>query len=104
MSPHALNLVGATQVEIYAETVDDMVKAIQIDAGRFWRQSLLTDGPIEIWEVSGLRYLSNGNHRYQAALLTGVDIPEDSIVLIDKSLSLVVTFRFDQMIWLQGHK
>ena len=33
------------------------------------------DGPIEIWEIGGERFLYNGNHRFHAAVLAGVEIP-----------------------------
>jgi len=104
MSPQSMNVVGATQLEIYQETVNDMVKAIQHNAHRFWRQTFLTDGPLEIWEINGVRFLSNGNHRFQAALLADADIPKDFVIVVDKTHSSVPTFRFDQMVWLSGHK
>ena len=104
MDPTALNLRGATQPEIFRGTVEDMVRALQADADRFWTDALAADGPIEIWEIAGVRFLANGNHRFQAARLAGVDIPNAVIVVRDKTGSGVLTFPFDRMTWLPGRK
>ena len=81
MDPNSLNIRGSTQPELFRATVDDMARALQTDATRFWARSLQSDGPIEIWEINGERFLSNGNHRYQAAVLIGVEIPDDMIMV-----------------------
>lgn len=104
MSPQSLNIVGATQAELFRDTVDDMTRALLADAPRFWQQSVQTDGPIEIWEIGGQRFLYNGNHRYQAALAADADIPNDAIIIQDRTGSAIPTFRLDQMIWLPGRK
>ena len=104
MIAQSLNLIGATQPEIFRQTVDDMVAALRADAARFWRNSLEADGPLEIWEINGQRYLANGNHRFQAALAIGAEIPDEMIVEPDMTGSGVLVFRFDQMTWLSGRK
>ena len=104
MSPQSLNVIGSTQPEIFRDTVDDMVRALLADPAQFWQTSIQTDGPIEIWEIGGERFLFNGNHRYQAALAADADIPNDCIVIRDMTASAIPTFRFDQQIWLPGHK
>ena len=73
-APLSLNIAGATQLELFQDTVDAMAHAILADADRFWRESVLKDGPVEIWEIGGQRYLFNGNHRYQAAIAAEADI------------------------------
>ena len=104
MSPQSLNIVGATQAELFRDTVDDMTRALLADAAQFWRLSVQTDGPIEVWEIGGQRFLFNGNHRYQAALAAGADIPDDAVVIRVRTGSAIPTFRLDQMIWLPRHK
>jgi len=104
MSPQSLNVVGSTQPEIFQTTDDEMVRAVRADADQFWQESLRNDGPIEIWEIGGERFLFNGNHRYQAALAAGADIPNDTIVVRDRTGLAIPTFRLDQLIWLPGRK
>lgn len=76
MNPQALNIKGATQPELYRGTVDAMVQALRADPALFWQESFDKDGPVEVWEITGERFLYNGNHRYQAAVQAGVDIPD----------------------------
>jgi hypothetical protein len=104
VSPQSLNIAGSTQPEIFQGTVDGMVQAIRADPTRFWQDSLQADGPMEIWEINGERFLSNGNHRYQAAVAAGADIPDNVITVLDMSGSAVPTFRLDQLDWLPGRK
>lgn len=104
MTPQALNLKGGTQPEIYKGTVEDMAQELLRDPARFWQDSFAQDGPIEIWEINGERWLSNGNHRFQAALMVSVDIPDTQVSVADKTGSAIPTWRFDQMIWLAGRK
>src|SRR5688500_7456343 len=104
VSPHSLNVCGATQPEIYRGTVDDMAQAIRTDPDHFWQEALRSDGKIEIWVINGERYLYNGNHRYQAALAAGAEIPDDMIHMEDRTGSAILTYRFDQMTWLPGRK
>jgi hypothetical protein len=104
MSPQSLNVVGSTQPEIFRLTVEEMALALIADPAFFWANTIHTDGPIEIWEINDERFLFNGNHRYQAALATGADIPPDAVVVVDRSGSPIPTFRFDQMIWMPGRK
>ena len=100
MDPYSLNIRGSTQPELFRATVDDMVRALQTDAARFWARALQSDGPLEIWEINGERFVSHGNHRYQAAVLAGVGIPDDMVVVRDMTGSGVLTFPLDQMTWL----
>jgi hypothetical protein len=104
MSPQSLNVVGSTQPEIFQQTVDEMVQAIQADLDHFWQGALRTDGPIEVWVIGGERYLFNGNHPYQAAVAAGADIPNDVILVRDRTGSTIPTFRLDQLVWLPGRK
>jgi len=104
LSPQLLNLKGGTQPEIYQGTVDAIAQELRVDPTTFWQDAKLDDGPIEIWEINGDRWLFNGNHRYQAAIQAGVDIPDTHIWIVHKSGSTIPTWRFDQMIWLAGRK
>jgi hypothetical protein len=104
MSPQSINVVGSTQPEIFRLTVEEMVRALSADPYSFWANTLQTDGPIEIWEINGERFLFNGNHRYQAAIAVGADIPPEAVVIVERTGSSVPTFRFDQMIWMPGRK
>jgi hypothetical protein len=99
-----LNLKGSTQPEIYKDTVDAMIQALLANSTAFWRNAEVIDGPMEIWEIDGDRWVYNVNHRYQAALQIDVEIPDSHIQLIDRTGSLIPTWRFDQMIWLAGKK
>lgn len=104
MSPHALNVKGGTQPEIYQGTVDAIVHQLLTDTANFWRHALAMDGPIEIWEINGERWLYNGNHRYQAAIKAGVDIPDTQFRIVQMHGSTIPTWRFDQMTWLTATK
>jgi hypothetical protein len=104
VSPQALNVKGGTQPEVFKGTVDAMVQELKTDPVKFWQDALATDGPIEIWEINGERWLFNGNHRYQAAIQAGADIPAANIKIVDKTGSTIPTWRFDQMTWLPGLK
>jgi hypothetical protein len=104
MSPQSLNVVGSTQPEVFRLTVEEMAQAVMADPAFFWINTVQSDGPIEIWVINGERFLFNGNHRYQAALAAGADIPPDVIDVKDKTGSSILTFRFDQMVWLPGRK
>lgn len=104
MTPQSLNILRPIQPEIFQDTIDDMVQEIRTDPARFWQQSFQDDGPIEIWVIGGRRFLANGNHRYQAAVLAGADIPDDMIDVQDKTGLAVPTFPLDQLDWLPGRK
>lgn len=104
MTPQSLNVKGGTQPEIYKETVDEMSQALLADAAAFWKTALVRDGPIEIWEVNGEAWLFNGNHRYQAAIQAGVEIPDEQICVVDMTGTAILLWRFDQMAWLSGKK
>ncbi len=104
MTPQSLNLKGSTQPEIYMGTVDAIAQVMLTNPAQFWQDSLVQDGPIEIWEIHGERWLFNGNHRYQAAVQASVDIPESCITIVNRSGSAIPTWHFDQMIWLAGIK
>ena len=104
MTPQSLNGIGGTQPEIYRGTVDEMVQALQADSTAFWPKALARDGPIEIWEINGERWFFNGNHRFHAAVQAGVEIPDTHILVVDKTGTAILTWRFDQMTWLSGKK
>jgi len=104
VQPHSLNIKGSTQPEVFCATVDAMARALAGDPDRFWQESLAKDGPIEIWEISGERFLFNGNHRYHAAVQAGVEIPSYMIRLVDRTGSNIPTFPLDQLTWLAGLK
>jgi hypothetical protein len=104
VSPQSLNIRGSIQPEVFRGTVDDMVHEIGTDPDQFWHESFQTDGPIEIWEINGERFLANGNHRYHAAATAGTDIPDHMVVVTDKTGSMVPTFPLDQLDWLPGRK
>lgn len=104
MSPQSLSVVGSTQPEIFRVTVDEMARALTVDPTFFWASTLRMNGPIEVWVINGERYLFNGNHRYQAALAAGADIPPEAVVIVDQTGSSILTFRFDQMVWMPGRK
>ena len=104
MNPQSLKVKGGTQPEIFQGTVDAIARELTTDPTRFWRDALATDGPIEIWEIAGERWLFNGNHRYLAAIQAGVDIPSDQIVIVGKAVSPIPTWPFHQMTTLAGQK
>ena len=104
VNPLSLNLKGGTQPEIFQGTVYAIAQELKTDAAKFWQDALAKDGPIEIWEIQGERWLFNGHHRYQAAIQAGVDIPAAHIRIVAKSSSSIPTWRFDQMTWLPGLK
>ena len=104
MIPQSLNLAGGTQPEIFGTTVEAMTQQLQADAAKFWQAALTQDGPIEIWEVNGVRWLYNGNHSYQAAIQAGVEIPVSHIKIVDMTGTAIPTWRFDQMVWLSAAK
>lgn len=104
MNPQALNIKGATQPEVYRGTVDAMAQALTSDPARFWQESLAKNGPLEVWEINGERFLYNGNHRYHAAVQAGVDIPESTVRIVDRTGSNIPTFPLDQLDWLPGTK
>jgi len=81
-----------------------MARAMRRDYVRFWRDSFLKDGPVEIWEINGERYLFNGNHRFHAAIQAGVEIPDDMIDFKNKTGSSILTFPLDQINWLPGFR
>ena len=81
-----------------------MAQHLQLDPARFWQESLAQDGPIEIWEIQGDRFLYNGNHRYHAAVQAGVEIPDFMIKVVDRTGTFIPTFPLDQLDWLPGTK
>jgi hypothetical protein len=104
MNPNSLGIKGSTQPEIFRGTVDAMAQQLQADPAKFWRDALAKDGPIEIWDIDGDLYLFNGNHRFQAALQSGVDIPKDVIRVVHRAGCQVPTFLLENLIWLPGLK
>ncbi len=104
MTSTALNIKGSTQPEVFRDTVDAMANAVAADAPKFWQESVSKDGPLEIWEINGERYLYNGNHRYHAAVQAGVEIPDAAILIVDRTGSSIPTYPLDQLDWLPGFK
>ena len=95
---------GGTQPEIYRATVEAIAQELLSDPTAYWQSALAQDGPIEIWEINGERWLYNGNHRYQAAVLANVDIPESQVSVVAMTGTSIPKWRFDQMTWLAGVK
>ena len=81
-----------------------MAQQLRANPTTFWHDALSKDGPIEIWVVNGERYLFNGNHRFQAALQAGVEIPADMIRIVDKTGVQIPTFLLADLTWLPGVK
>ena len=104
MNLKSLNVKGGTQPELFQGTVDAMARELRTNPAKFWADALAKDGPIEIWEIRGERWLYNGNHRYLAAVQAGVDIPANHITIVDKTGSSIATWPFDQMTTLPGLK
>lgn len=104
MSPQSLNVQGSTQLEIYRGTIDAIAQRLKADSLAFWQASVAADGPIEIWEIQGKRYLYNGNHRYHAAVQVEADIPADAVRIVDMTGSTIPIFTLAQQVWLQGVK
>jgi hypothetical protein len=104
LTPQALNLKGGTQPEIYKGTVGAIAQELLVNPTALWQAAFSRDGPIVIWEINGERWLFNGNHRYQAAMQAGVEVPDAHIKIVDMTGSAIPTWRFDQMIWLAGVK
>jgi hypothetical protein len=100
----SLGIIGSTQPEIFKGTVDALAQLLLIDAARFWQEAMARDGPIEIWVIGGNRYIHNGNHRFQAALQAGVEIPPEVVVIVDKTGSQVPTFLLHNLTWVPGLK
>jgi hypothetical protein len=104
VKPQDLNIRGSTQPEVFRSTVDAMARALRSDADRFWHDSVARDGPIDVWEIGGERFLFNGNHRYQAAVQEGVDIPDFAVRVVDMTGTSIPTFPLDKLTWLPGFK
>jgi hypothetical protein len=85
VQPTDLRIKGSTQPELFEGTIQGMVRQLQTDAPHFWQEALTNDGPIEIWEINGDRYLYNGNHRWHAAVEAGVEIPAEHIRIVPKT-------------------
>jgi hypothetical protein len=104
VTPQSLNIRGSTQLEVFQGTVDAIAQQLAIDPDGFWQASVAADGPIEIWEIAGERFLFNGNHRYHAAVQSGVEIPVTAIRIVQMSGSTIPTFSLAQQVWLPGVK
>jgi len=89
---------------LFDGTVQAMRGQLRNDPAAFWKQALSQDGPIEIWEINGQRYLYNGNHRWHAAVEEGVTIPAENIRIIDKTGSQIPTWQPNQVQRLTGKK
>jgi len=104
VTPQALNIKGSTQPEVFQGTVDGMAAALHADAAAFWQNAVTLNGPLEIWEINGQRFLANGNHRFHAAVKAGVEIPDGAIQIVNRTGSVIPTFPLDQLDWLPGVK
>lgn len=104
MDLQVLGIKGSTQPEIFQGTVDAMVQQLRTNPARFWQDALVSDGPIEIWEMNGERFIANGNHRFQAALQAGIEVPDHMIQIIAKTGLQVPTFLMKDLTWLSGVK
>jgi len=102
VDPKSLNIVGSTQPEFYDGIVQEMREQLRTDPSAFWTTTLGEDGPIEIWEINGKRYLYNGNHRWRAAVEENVAIPAENIRIVDKTGSQIPTWPLHQMHRLPG--
>ncbi|VTR98885.1 rhs repeat-associated core domain-containing protein : YD repeat protein OS=Isosphaera pallida (strain ATCC 43644 / DSM 9630 / IS1B) GN=Isop_2419 PE=4 SV=1: RHS_repeat: PT-HINT [Gemmata massiliana] len=100
----SLNIAGSTDAVFHPEIVQGMRLQIRANSKKFWADALAKDGPIEIWEIGGKRYLFNGNHRYRAALAEDVAIPEANLKIIDKTGSKIPTFGLNEMVPAPGLK
>jgi hypothetical protein len=80
-----------------------MAEALTKNPSEFWRKSVAKDGPIEIWIINDGYFITNGNHRYQAALKAGATIPSDAIKVLKKD-SAIPTFSLENLTWMPGKK
>ncbi len=103
IDPYSLPVKGTTQPEIFRGTVDEMAEKLTQNPSKFWRESVAEDGPIEIWVINDSYFITNGNHRYQAALKTGATIPSEAIEVL-KSDSAIPTFSLENLTWMPGKK
>jgi hypothetical protein len=104
VDPTSLDVAGSTQLELFDGTIQAMRQQLRKDATTFWKQALSQDGPIDIWEINGERYLYNGNHRWHAAVEEGCLIPAENIRIIDKTGSQIPTWKLNQIKRLPGIK
>jgi RHS repeat-associated protein len=101
VNPRSLNIHGSMNSGVSPQTVNGMRQQLRTPqtAEAFWRQSVAQDGPITIYEINGQRYIFNGNHRYQAALAEGAQIPEWAIRIEQRPNYSGPLFRLDQLDW-----
>jgi len=91
VNPKRLNVIGSIQADLTREILESMICKMQ--EGQFdWEKARQNDGYIEIWEIRGRRYLANGNHRYHAAEVVGIEIPGGQVIIINKGKIEVPTF------------
>jgi hypothetical protein len=104
IDPLQLGIKGSTQPELFDGLIRSLVKELSDPQTRdaFWQQSLQDDGPIEIWEMNGERFLYNGNHRWHAAVEAGVGIPQDLIKIEAKPGAAVLTWSLAEITRLPG--
>lgn len=96
VNPNSLSVIGSIQPYLTRHILDSMIEKMQ--QGKFdWEKAKDNDGPIEIWEIAGKRYLANGNHRYHAAWQAGVEIPQNQILVVNKGKIEVPTFLHQNM-------
>jgi hypothetical protein len=104
IDPLQLGIKGSTQPELFDGVIQSMVKELSDPQTRdlFWKQSLQNDGPIEIWEINGERFLYNANHRWHAAVEAGVGIPPDLIRIEVRPGASVLTWSLTEITRLPG--
>jgi hypothetical protein len=106
VTPRSLNVNGSMDPVVFEGTIDGMRAQLRNPqtAEAFWRSTVARDGPITIYEINGQRYIFNGNHRFQAALAEGAEIPEWAIRVEQRPNYTGPLFRLDQMDRLPGTK
>jgi hypothetical protein len=99
IDPLSLNIIGSTQPQLSAGRIAAMVQELQDPnrAAAFWQNSLKNDGPIEIWEINGQRFLYNGNHRWHAAVAAGINIPAVSIRVVQRPGCTIPTWPLNSL-------
>lgn len=96
----ALNIAGSLNAAIERNRID-FLKNLLGDPktrGAAWDKMGLDDGPIEIWNINGKRFLANGNHRFHAAKELGIPIPHNQVKIIDKGSSPIPTIRLEDLV------
>ena len=102
VDPKSLNITGSTQGELFSGDIAWMRQQLRNNPEKFWKDTVAEDGKIKILEIQGKRYLSNGNHRWHAAVDEGVTIPDWAIEFQLRPEYRGQLTPLDQMIRLPG--